>query len=131
MGGAQIGRDVRIDGPSVLRNATIGDGCRVQSFTVIEDAVMEAESSAGPYARIRIGSRLAPQSYVGNFVEMKQAHLSRNSLACHLSYLGERRTALVLHCVSWILPFSSCSTGMGANARLLLVKDRQLLGSLE
>ena len=84
----QIGSNVRIDGPSILTNATVGDGCHIRAFTVIEDAVMEAAANAGPFARIRIGSHLETQSYAGNFVELKHAHLSRNSLACHLTYLG-------------------------------------------
>ena len=32
---------------------------------------------------------LGPQSYVGNFVETKNATLGRNTLACHLAYLGD------------------------------------------
>lgn len=85
----QIGCNVRIDGPTMLTNATIGDGCHIRAFSVIEDAVMDAESIAGPFTRLRTGSHLETKSYAGNFVELKHAHLSRDSLACHLAYLGE------------------------------------------
>ncbi|KAK9813460.1 hypothetical protein WJX73_010852 [Symbiochloris irregularis] len=88
-GKTRIGCNVRVDGPTVLNNAIIGDGCHIRAFTTIEDAVMEAEANAGPYARLRVGTRLESHSYVGNFVETKNVHLSQNSLACHLTYLGD------------------------------------------
>lgn len=78
-----------IDGPSTLTDAEVGDGCHIHAYTSIEGAKLEGGAKAGPYARIRIGCVLERESYAGNFVEMKNARLGQNSLACHLTYLGE------------------------------------------
>ena len=59
---------------SVLAPNTI-----VHPFSHIEDAVIGADCSIGPYARIRPGSRLGPSVRIGNFVETKKATLGAGS----------------------------------------------------
>ena len=73
----------------VIRNAVIGEDCRVHSFCHIEDARMEARCLVGPYARLRPGAVLEEDAHMGNFVEMKKARLGKGSKANHLSYLGD------------------------------------------
>ena len=77
-----------MDGPCIIRDSFIGDGSHIRSFSVLEGAIVEGPAGAGPFARLRQGTVLSPNSYVGNFVETKNATLASNSLACHLSYLG-------------------------------------------
>ena len=43
----------------------------------------------GPFARVRPGTELCEDSKVGNFVEIKNTSLGKNSKASHLSYLGD------------------------------------------
>jgi bifunctional UDP-N-acetylglucosamine pyrophosphorylase/glucosamine-1-phosphate N-acetyltransferase len=43
----------------------------------------------GPFAHLRPGTRLAAESHVGNFVELKKTLLGKGSKANHLSYLGD------------------------------------------
>jgi bifunctional UDP-N-acetylglucosamine pyrophosphorylase/glucosamine-1-phosphate N-acetyltransferase len=46
-------------------------------------------SDAGPFARLRPGSVLEAKAHVGNFVELKNAHLGEGAKAGHLTYLGD------------------------------------------
>lgn len=88
-GATRIGRRVRLDGPSSITDSALEDGVWIRSFTVLEGARVAAGSGAGPFARLREGTDLGPSSYLGNFVETKNATLGRNTLACHLAYVGD------------------------------------------
>jgi bifunctional UDP-N-acetylglucosamine pyrophosphorylase/glucosamine-1-phosphate N-acetyltransferase len=73
----------------VIRNAELGDGVRVEAYTVIDGASVAARCVLGPFARLRPGTTLAEEVRIGNFVETKKAVLGRGSKANHLAYLGD------------------------------------------
>ena len=84
-----IRRGAVIASHCILRDAIIGEDCRIHSFCHIESARVEARCLVGPYARLRPGAVLEEDAHMGNFVEMKNARLGRGSKASHLSYLGD------------------------------------------
>ncbi|MFV1940988.1 bifunctional UDP-N-acetylglucosamine diphosphorylase/glucosamine-1-phosphate N-acetyltransferase GlmU [Pseudomonas luteola] len=106
-GQVQTGRDVTIDinvilsGTVVIEdNVEIGPNCVIHNSTLKRGAVIKANShldgaivgegaDVGPFARLRPGSVLEARVHVGNFVELKNAHLNEGSKAGHLSYLGD------------------------------------------
>jgi bifunctional UDP-N-acetylglucosamine pyrophosphorylase/glucosamine-1-phosphate N-acetyltransferase len=67
----------------VGRNVTILDGC-----VVLESEVGD-ESSLGPYAHLRPGTRLRRKVKIGNFVETKKADIGEGSKVPHLTYVGD------------------------------------------
>ena len=88
-GSTAIGQRARIEGPTTILDSSIEDDVYIRSFSVLEGAHVSSGSGAGPFARLREGTQLGPSSYVGNFVETKNARIGRNTLACHLTYLGD------------------------------------------
>ena len=86
----EIGRDVTIF-PNVVFGAgvKIADNVEIRAFCDIEDAVIGAGSSIGPFARIRGGAELGPDVHLGNFVEVKKSRIGAGTKAGHLSYLGD------------------------------------------
>lgn len=88
-GEVTLGNRVKIGTGCVIKNSVIGDDCEMSPYSVIEDAKLAAGCTIGPFARLRPGSELAEKAHVGNFVEMKKAHLGKGSKAGHLSYLGD------------------------------------------
>ena len=106
-GDLMIGSDVTIDinviiegkvsidtnttiGPNnFLKNSRIGKNVLIKTNCVIEDAIIADNCIVGPFARIRPNSYLANGARVGNFVEIKNAKIGKNSKASHLSYLGD------------------------------------------
>ena len=106
-GEVTVGRDVLIDinvilegrviieddvviGPNcVIKDSTLRKGVVVKANRHIEGAVMGEGSDAGPFARLRPGSVLEAKAHVGNFVELKNAHLGEGAKAGHLTYLGD------------------------------------------
>lgn len=88
-GRVELGDGVHVGPHSVLRNAAIGSGTRIEAYTHIDDATVAEDAVLGPYARLRPGAQIGPEAHVGNFVEIKKSVLGRGSKANHLSYLGD------------------------------------------
>jgi bifunctional UDP-N-acetylglucosamine pyrophosphorylase/glucosamine-1-phosphate N-acetyltransferase len=89
--GTTVGRGCRIYPGAHLISTRVGNGVRILSATVAEDAVLEDGVAVGPFARLRPKTVLRAGSHVGNFVEMKNADFGPDSKAGHLSYLGDSR----------------------------------------
>ena len=86
----KLAADVTID-PNVVfgPGVTIASGAHIKSFCHLEGATIGEDCSVGPYARLRPGAVMGKNSFVGNFVEMKEAVLGEGAKASHLSYLGD------------------------------------------
>lgn len=79
-----IGENV-VFGPGV----TVKSGATIHPFCHIEGAIVGEGASVGPFARLRPGTDLGPDSFIGNFVEVKNTKMGRGSKASHLTYLGD------------------------------------------
>lgn len=88
-GPTAIGRDCRIYPHAHIIRSVLGDDVHVFASSVIDEAVLESDVRIGPFARIRMQTRLRTRSRVGNFVEMKKTDFGSGSKAMHLSYLGD------------------------------------------
>jgi bifunctional UDP-N-acetylglucosamine pyrophosphorylase/glucosamine-1-phosphate N-acetyltransferase len=88
-GDNQLGDDVHIGPGCVLKNCRLAAGTRVHPYSVLEGVRTTGACDIGPFARVRPGTELAEGSRVGNFVEVKNSTLGKNSKASHLSYLGD------------------------------------------
>ncbi|UUX49618.1 bifunctional UDP-N-acetylglucosamine diphosphorylase/glucosamine-1-phosphate N-acetyltransferase GlmU [Nisaea acidiphila] len=67
----------------------IGPKVEIKSFSHLEGAEVGIGARVGPYARLRPGAALEEGVHVGNFVEVKNAHLGAGAKANHLSYVGD------------------------------------------
>ena len=86
----RLGRDVTIEPHVVFGSGVeIADGATIHAFSHIEGAQIGAKASIGPFARLRPGSRLAENTKVGNFVELKKAEIGPGAKVNHLSYIGD------------------------------------------
>jgi bifunctional UDP-N-acetylglucosamine pyrophosphorylase/glucosamine-1-phosphate N-acetyltransferase len=82
---------VRIGPYCVVRDAQIGRGTVLQAYSHLDGASVGNAVQLGPYARLRPGARLDDEVHVGNFVEIKAAHLEHGAKANHLTYIGDAR----------------------------------------
>jgi bifunctional UDP-N-acetylglucosamine pyrophosphorylase / glucosamine-1-phosphate N-acetyltransferase len=88
-GRTKISREVVIEGSSIVIDSSIGERTLVKLGCRIENASIGAECSVGPFAHVRPKSILKDRCKIGNFVEMKNAHLAEGVKAGHLTYLGD------------------------------------------
>jgi bifunctional UDP-N-acetylglucosamine pyrophosphorylase/glucosamine-1-phosphate N-acetyltransferase len=104
---AQIGRDciihpdVHIEGKSVIgegceihqgtriANSRLGNRVVVKDHCVIIDSEIADDCAVGPFAHLRMNSRMEARSVVGNFVEVKKSKIGRGTKSMHLTYLGD------------------------------------------
>lgn len=88
-GDISLGDGVHIGPGCVLKNCQLAAGTRVHAYSVLEGMRSLGACDIGPFARVRPGTELAEGCKVGNFVEIKNTSLGKNSKASHLSYLGD------------------------------------------
>ena len=89
LGRTRIGRGCRIRSFSVIENCTLGNGVLIRQHSVLEDSTIADGAQIGPFAHLRPGSEIGENAHVGNFVETKKARLGKGVKANHLSYLGD------------------------------------------
>lgn len=90
-GKVRIGNNVKIGANSIIRNSVIGNDTVIHENSIIENSMVGSSCSIGPFARVRPISLIGDHSKIGNFVEIKESLIDRNSKASHLSYIGNAR----------------------------------------
>ncbi|MFL2502516.1 MAG: bifunctional UDP-N-acetylglucosamine diphosphorylase/glucosamine-1-phosphate N-acetyltransferase GlmU [Luminiphilus sp.] len=88
-GDVVLGDAVSIGANCILRDSQIGDGAQILPFSYLAGASVSAGAVIGPYTRLRPGSVIDEKAKVGNFVEVKNAHVGKGAKASHLAYLGD------------------------------------------
>jgi len=92
--GTQIRRNVTIGencviGPnSVVVDSIIGDDCVVNA-TQVYSSVLEKNVKIGPFCHVRPNSRLCEGVKIGDFVEVKNSVVGKDTHASHLTYIGD------------------------------------------
>ncbi|MHA2609542.1 MAG: bifunctional UDP-N-acetylglucosamine diphosphorylase/glucosamine-1-phosphate N-acetyltransferase GlmU [bacterium JZ-2024 1] len=71
-----------------LCDVHLGEGSRVW-FSHLDGCRIGKKCEIGPFARLRPGTVLEDEVRIGNFVEVKNSHISSRVKAAHLSYLGD------------------------------------------
>lgn len=84
-----IAGETVIESHCVIINSKIMPKAHIKSFCHIENAIVGPAAQAGPYCRLRPKAFLGENAHAGNFVELKNAVLGKDSKANHLTYLGD------------------------------------------
>lgn len=142
-GELQCGKDVFIDVNTIFSgNVVIGDGCTIGANCSLNEVTLGADCEilpnsvldnchignnchVGPFARLRPGTKLAADCKIGNFVETKNATLSSNSKASHLSYLGDVTIGKDVNIGAGTI---TCNYD-GANKHQTIIEDGVFIGS--
>lgn len=88
-GRSQVGSFTVIESNCFISDSQVGDSVQVRGGTYMEQAIVHAKASVGPYARLRPETEIFEEAHVGNFVEMKKVKFGKKSKAGHLTYLGD------------------------------------------
>jgi bifunctional UDP-N-acetylglucosamine pyrophosphorylase/glucosamine-1-phosphate N-acetyltransferase len=89
LGSTRIGSGCRIRSFTVIENCTLGSGVLVRQNCVLEDSTIADGAQIGPFVHLRPGCEIGEQVHLGNFVEMKKTRMGKGAKANHLSYLGD------------------------------------------
>lgn len=86
-----------LNGVSIaLNNVTIGPdvtlkkGVEIRDYTYITGSVIIKENSKiGPFARLRDNTEIGENCLIGNYVEIKNSKIEKNSKIAHHTYIGD------------------------------------------
>ncbi len=124
-GTVKLGNRVKIGIGCVLKNCEICNDCEISPYSIIEDTILADHCTVGPFARLRVGTKLSAGAHVGNFVEIKKAHLGKASKASHLSYLGDAEVGDNVNIGAGSI---TCNYD-GANKHKTIIGDSVFIGS--
>ena len=88
-GESKIGKNCFIGAGALVRNSTLGDGVRVEPYSVIENSSIGEDCKIGPFAHIGPEAWLDKEVEIGNYVEVKRSKLGSKTKAKHLAYIGD------------------------------------------
>ena len=88
VGASRIGSRCQIGPNTIVDGSKIADGCQVVA-SVVEESILDAGVSVGPFSHIRPGSHLEECVRIGNFAEITRSRLGAGTKAGHFSYLGD------------------------------------------
>jgi bifunctional UDP-N-acetylglucosamine pyrophosphorylase/glucosamine-1-phosphate N-acetyltransferase len=88
-GNIALGDRVSIGPGCIIKNSNIASGVTIEAYSVIDNAEIGEGVVVGPFARLRPGTKLANDSKIGNFVEIKNSEIGSGSKVNHLSYIGD------------------------------------------
>jgi bifunctional UDP-N-acetylglucosamine pyrophosphorylase / glucosamine-1-phosphate N-acetyltransferase len=89
LGSTIIGTGCRIRSYTVIENCTLGDFIEVRQNCVLTESAIADGAKIGPFAHMRSGSQIGEQVHIGNFVETKKTRLGKGAKANHFAYLGD------------------------------------------
>lgn len=89
-GTTTIGERCRIGPQSIVRDSQIADDCAVIA-SMIEGARLGERVDVGPFSHLRPGTVLGDDVHIGNFAEIKQSTLGRETKMGHFSYVGDAK----------------------------------------
>ena len=124
-GQVKIAKGVKIGANVILKNVTIGANTDILPNSMLEECIVGADCSIGPFARLRPGTELADQVKIGNFVETKKAKIGSGSKVSHLSYIGD---AVIGKQVNIGAGTITCNYD-GVNKYTTTIKDHAFIGS--
>lgn len=87
-GATSVGRRAEVGPQARVMNSVLGEESMV-SFAVVRDSELGPQTSVGPFASVRPGTKLGRGAHLGSFVETKNTRVGENSKVPHLSYLGD------------------------------------------
>jgi bifunctional UDP-N-acetylglucosamine pyrophosphorylase/glucosamine-1-phosphate N-acetyltransferase len=89
LGNTVIGEDCRVGAGAILESSALADRVVVAPYTLVANSRIDTGAQVGPFARLRMDAHVGPDARVGNFVELKNAHLGKGAKSQHLTYLGD------------------------------------------
>ncbi|MFB5763041.1 bifunctional UDP-N-acetylglucosamine diphosphorylase/glucosamine-1-phosphate N-acetyltransferase GlmU [Paenibacillus medicaginis] len=89
-GSTKIAEDCKIGPNAELTDTIIHSGAEIK-YSVLSEAEVGMNTSVGPFAYLRPGTKLGNDVKIGDFVEVKNATIDDNSKVSHLSYIGDAR----------------------------------------
>lgn len=88
LGNTIIGDNTTIYPGTTIIDSCVGAGCEIKN-SYIENSEIEDLVNIGPFAHLRPNSKIKSGARIGNFVEIKNSNIGKNTKVSHLAYVGD------------------------------------------
>ena len=88
LGKTKIGNGCKIGPHSYIKDSTVGDTVRIRA-SFIYGTKIGSHCKIGPFTHLRAGTTIANNARIGNFTEIKNSQIGKESKVSHLSYIGD------------------------------------------
>ncbi|MBY0370261.1 bifunctional UDP-N-acetylglucosamine diphosphorylase/glucosamine-1-phosphate N-acetyltransferase GlmU [bacterium] len=123
---SRIESGVVIESGCRIIDCEIGAGALIRQGSYLQQSAVGVETTVGPYAHLRPGTRLGKKVRIGNFVEIKKSTLGDGSKASHLAYVGD---AEVGEDVNLGCGFITCNYDGGPEKHRTVIESGVFVGS--
>jgi bifunctional UDP-N-acetylglucosamine pyrophosphorylase/glucosamine-1-phosphate N-acetyltransferase len=89
LGKTTVGTGCLIRSYTVIENCTLGDKVLILQSCILAKSTVKNGARIGPFAHLRPESEIGEDAHIGNFVETKKTKLGKRAKANHLAYLGD------------------------------------------
>ncbi len=87
-GASRVGKRCELGPNSTVVDSVIGDDCRVIA-SVLEGAHLDSSVHVGPFSHLRPATYLERNVHIGNYAEVKNSRIGRDTAMGHFSYVGD------------------------------------------
>ena len=87
-GDTRIGSRCQLGPGAMIYDSVIEDGCKVVS-SMLEGTHLEPSVDVGPFSHLRSGAYIETGVHVGNYAEVKNSRIGRDTMMGHFSYVGD------------------------------------------
>src|SRR3989338_615557 len=88
LGATKIGERCKIGPSSFIENSNIGENTVVRA-SFIYGSTIGNKVEIGPYTHLRTGSVVQDEARIGNFTEIKNSNIGKETKVSHLAYIGD------------------------------------------
>ena len=87
--GSEIAPNTIVKRSSEVRASVIASKSEIGPNAIVEESSVAARAKVGPFCRVRAGSDIGPDAYVGTQAEVKASRIGRRSKIGHFSFIGD------------------------------------------
>lgn len=124
-GNIVLGDNVKIGAGSIIKNSFIDSQTEIKEYTIIKNVKIGKKCIIGPFAHLRPKTILDNQIHIGNFVEIKESSIKKESKIKHLSYFGNSKIGSKVNIGAGTI---TCNYD-GANKFTTIIEDSVLIGA--
>ncbi|SVC32769.1 uncharacterized protein METZ01_LOCUS285623 [marine metagenome] len=88
-GNVYLGDYVTIRSNTIIIDSSINNHTEIKSNSLIRNSIISENCIIGPYSRLRSGTKIANNSQIGTFVEIKKSTIGSGCKINHMAFIGD------------------------------------------
>ena len=84
-----LGDYVTIRSNTIIIDSSINNHTEIKSNSLIRNSIISENCVIGPYSRLRSGTKIANNSQIGTFVEIKKSTIGSGCKINHMAFIGD------------------------------------------